>query len=120
MTYVLVCALCAGTVGDASPPEAARDVSTLASGLELDVSAPASTLAFASTLPLADHSGHDGGSGSHISPMWIMMGIMMVGMMVALGAYMMRGSSGGAFETGAVSAPHLSAVPVGAGFRPGG
>jgi hypothetical protein len=120
MTYVLVCALCAGTVGDASPPEAARDVSTLASGLELDVSAPASTLAFASTLPLADHSGHDGGSGSHISPMWIVMAVMMVGMMVAFGVYMMRGSGGGAFETGAVSAPHLSAVPVGAGFRPGG
>lgn len=120
MTYVLVCVLCAGSAGEVAPPEAARDVPTLASDLELEIAAPASTLALASTLPLSDHSGHDGGSGSHVSPMWIMMGIMMVGMMVALGVYMMRGSGVSAFETGAVSAPHLSAVPVGAGFRPGG
>lgn len=133
MTYLLVCALCAGTPGqlaslegagpdaprltldlrsDASPVGAERDVSALGFAL----SAPA---------PLADHSGSDGhsghdGGGSHMGPMWIVMGVMMVGMMVALGVYMMRGNATGLSPPGAVSSPQAAAIPVTPAFRPGG
>lgn len=118
MTFMLVCALCTATVGESVPSQVGQDASTLPLRLELDVSAPGGMPT--EPVPLADHSGHDGGSGAHLTPMWIMMGIMMVGMMVVLGVYMMRGSGGSSFEAGSVPAPHLSAIPIGAGFRPGG
>lgn len=120
MTYLLVCALCAGTAGDLVPREAAPDAPRLALDLERDVPALGLALAGSEPVPLANHSGYDGGSGAHMGPMWIVMGVMMVAMMVALGVYMMRANDVSAFETGAVSAPHVAAVPVGAGFRPGG
>jgi len=120
MTYLLVCALCAGTAGDIAPRGASPEAPRLALDLERDASADGLALAAPVPVLLADHSGHDGGGGAHIGPMWIMMGVMMVAMMVAFGVYMMRGNAVGAFESGALSAPHLSAVPVGAGFRPGG
>ena len=118
MTFTLVCALCAATSGELVPPQVGHDASTLPLRLALDVSAPSANLAV--PVQFADHSGHDGGSGAQIGPMWIVMGLMMVGMMVALGVYMMRGSGGSGVETGAVPAPHLSAIPTGVGFRPGG
>jgi hypothetical protein len=133
MTYLLVCALCTGSPGqlaslegaapdapgltldlrsDASPVGAGRDVSALGFG----PSAP---------VPLVDHSGSDGhsghdGGGSHMGPMWIVMGAMMVGMMVALGVYMMRGNAAGLAQPGALSSPQAAAIPVMPAFRPGG
>lgn len=126
MTYLLVCAICAGTPGQIASQGAGPEVPRLAfdldrdtSSLDLERDASALGLALAAPVPFADHSGHDGG-GSRIGPMWIMMGVMMVAMMVVLGVYMMRGNAVGPFEFGAISPPHLAAIPFAGGFRPGG
>lgn len=132
MTYLLVCALCAGTAGQIGPQGGTSDEPTLALQLERGASlpeqerdAPALGLALAAPLPLADHSGSDGHSGhdaggSHMGPMWVVMGVMMVGMMVALGVYTMRGNATGFSQPGAVSSPQAAAIPVTPAFRPGG
>ena len=133
MTYLLVCALCAGTPGQIASlggeapdgPRLALDLERDASPLDLGRDASALGLALAAPLPLGDHSGGDGhsghdGGGAHMGPMWIVMGIMMVGMMVALGVYMMRGNAVGFSQAGAISPPHLDAIPVSTAFRPGG
>lgn len=132
MTYLLVCALCAGTPGPIAFPAATPSDPAL--GLEpgrdapsLGWDPPASELGLARAAPLSladqpggdDHSGHD--DGAHVGPMWIMMGVMMAGMMVAFGAYMMRGHwVTTSFQPGAPSPPHLAAIPPQVGLRPGG
>jgi hypothetical protein len=93
MTYVLVCALCSAT------PQLANS-HLLALRL-----APRLALAEATPPLLADlrdgprfardrfeYQGEDVGSHgtSHMGPMWIVMGVMMVAMMAVLGVYMMR------------------------------
>jgi len=52
--------------------------------------------------------------------MWIMMGVMMVGMMVVAGAYMMRGHWVTSFQPAALGSPHQAAIPPVVAFRPGG
>jgi hypothetical protein len=127
MTHLLVCALCAGAVGPAS-----SDGAMVAPSLALDVEHGVPSLVLdrgvlplrAGVLALADasagdgHSGHD--DGAHMGPMWIMMGVMMVGMMVVTGAHMMRGHWATPLHAGFASAPHLAAIPPAATFRPGG
>lgn len=127
MTYVLTCLLCAVAPGDlAAPgatfattltlrlPDAARPGDLDPAALRLRQTA---SLSFSDTSP-DGHSGHDG--SDHMGPMWIMMGVMMVGMMVALGAYMMRGHWATPLDAAAVGAPHQAAIPPAVAFRPGG
>ncbi|HEY6005459.1 MAG TPA: hypothetical protein VIV57_21445 [Anaeromyxobacter sp.] len=131
MTYLLVCALCAAMPqqmaarsADAGDPALAPDLRIDASSLELDRAAAALAGARAAPLAFTDqsasdgHAGHD--DGARVGPMWIMMGVMMVGMMVVLGAYMMRGHVAAPLQPGALASPHLAAIPPAAGFRPGG
>jgi hypothetical protein len=131
MTYLLVCALCAATPDPIASPSADAGAPVLASELRIDApslelertavalaGARAAPLTFAEQSPSDGHPGHD--DGAHMGPMWIMMGVMMVGMMVVLGAYMMRGHFATPLQPGALAPPHLAAFPPAAGFRPGG
>lgn len=127
MAYVLICALCGGGAaagGGVVADAASSPAFTLRLGRTTPATALSTPMPFVlaehdARLPLADHSGHDGGGGSHIGPMWIVMGVMMVAMMVALGVYMMRGNAVGSVDAFGAT-PHLSAIPVSAGVRPGG
>ncbi len=128
MTYLLVCALCAGTVAPASSDAGAPAIPSLAVGVERDVPSVAvdrRVLALdAGLLSLADVSATDGHSahddGAHLGPMWIMMGVMMVGMMVVAGAYMMRGHWAAPLHAGVAPSPHPAAIPPPVAFGPGG
>ena len=81
-------------------------------------SAATASLAFADHSSDDGHSGHD--DGAHMGPMWIMMGVMMVGMMVVAGAYMMRGHSATSFQPATFGSPHQAAIPPAVAFRLGG
>jgi hypothetical protein len=131
MTYLLVCALCAGTAGPASSSIAEPGASALVLDVGRDTSLPdvkerllAHGTAVAAARELADpsagegHPGHDG--GAHMGPMWIMMAVMMAGMMVALGATMMRGHRATPLQPGGTSSPLATALPAAVPFRPGG
>jgi hypothetical protein len=58
----------------------------------------------------SDHSDHSG----HMGPMWIVMGVVMVGMMVGVGAYAMshRSAPAGPSSATALPSPALLALPV--------
>lgn len=130
MTYLLACLLCTATPGDlpasASSPSLALTLQVhdhaLSSHLDRDPlrfgGAAAAPLAFADHASDDGHSGHDG--GAHMGPMWIMMGVMMVGMMVVAGAYMMRGHSPTSFQPAPFGSPHQAASSPAVAFRPGG
>ena len=130
MTFLLVCALCAGAPAPIGSEDAAPGGAMLARGLDgdasflpererLDLGLPAAALA-----PLADHSVHGGGSGhgggAHIGPTGIVMGVMMVAMVIGLGLYMMRGNAFGSTQLEGASAPHLVVPPPAAWLRSGG
>lgn len=124
MTYLLVCALCAGApVAGAADPggPSLRIGEREAAPLERIVLALGQPRA--APLALSDDSGdegHSGHGGAHVGPMMIVMGVMMVGMMVALGAYAMRGHWATSLSHGGVASPQLAAIPPENGFRPGG
>jgi hypothetical protein len=131
MTYLLVCALCAAMPDPIAAPNADAAASVLAPDLRIDApsleleraaaalaGARAAPLTFADESPSDGHAGHD--DGAHMGPMWIMMGVMMVGMMVVAGAYMMRGHLATTLQPGALASPHLAAIPPAVGLRPGG
>jgi hypothetical protein len=99
---------------ETDPPAAAPPI-RLASSEEL-----ATTLSPRAPLPLApmpdsgsgdgDHGDHSG----HMSPMWILMGAMMVFMMVGMGVYFMNHESSAArpLQPTTLASPALLAVPV--------
>ena len=130
MTYLLVCLVCTGSPGDLPPPGSSSGATltldlghpAFSSDLDRDAtglgSAAAATLAFADHSADGDHSGHD--DGAHMGPMWIMMGVMMVGMMLVVGAYMMRGHWATSLQPAAIGSPHQAAIPPVVAFRPGG
>jgi hypothetical protein len=70
-------------------------------------------LALAS-LPTQDTGSGDGEHSDHISPMWIMMGVMMAVMVVGAGVYMMNNGSTPArpFNATALASPAMLAIPV--------
>jgi len=120
MTYALVCALCAVASGSTewSPPRE--------HGSQLAFSAPAtnpSDLTLASAAPTlaldySDHTNAGGGhGGSHMGPMWIVMGVMMVAMMATLGFYMMRGGNGLAAPSWDVALPPARTGVPASGLR---
>ncbi len=125
MTYLLACALCAGApvagVADLGGPSlriSEREAAPL-ERIVLAVEQPG-----AAPLALSEESGDEGhsrhGGGAHVGPMVIVMGVVMVGMMVALGAYMMRGHWATSLGHGGAVSPQLAAIPPENGFRPGG
>jgi hypothetical protein len=70
-------------------------------------------LAFAS-LPTQDTGSGDGEHSDHISPMWIMMGVMVAVMVVGAGVYMMNNRSTPArpFNATSLASPAMLAIPV--------
>jgi hypothetical protein len=125
MTYVLVCLLCTGAAGDlgsssstVAPPvlqlRAVAPGALAPETLRVDVPSRPSFPEQASD----GHSGHD--DGARMGPMGIMMGVMMVGMMVVAGAYMMRGHLASPLPSTAMAAPHAAAIPTAVAFRLGG
>lgn len=93
MTFLLVCALCASS--SSSPAEVRSEPAGLAltapASLRVLALVPAGpNLALRYDDPSASHGGSHGGD-SHMGPMWVVMGVMMVAMMAAAGVYMMRG-----------------------------
>jgi len=129
MLLALTCALC--TV---QPLPATLELNLPRPTLSLQVSgpvAPVAPLGLASPgtiaspheshapLPLASLPMQDSGSGegdhsAQISPMWIMMGAMMVVMMVGAGVYMMNNGSmtGRPFNATTLASPAMLAIPV--------
>ena len=93
MTYVLVCALCASTPSASSLPSP-PDLSVAAT-LESAANTADLTLRLRPMAPQLHDGTHSdsGGHGSHMGPMWIAMGVMMVAMMATFGIYMMRRSA---------------------------
>jgi len=96
MTYLLVCALCSTTP---QAPDTHMLTLRLASRLALAEATPLLLADRGSDPRLArdrlEVPGEDVGShgASHMGPMWIVMGVMMVAMMVVFGFYMMRGGN---------------------------
>lgn len=120
MTYALVCALCAATSGSTewSPPRG--------DGSQFALSAPAASPSDLSLRPVApalalDYSDHTTAGGdhgsSHMGPMWIVMGVMMVAMMAAAGFYMMRGGNGVPVPSWDVALPPARTGVPAAGLR---
>jgi hypothetical protein len=70
-------------------------------------------LALAS-LPTQDTGSGDGEHSDHMSPMWIMMGVMVAVMVVGAGVYMMKDRSTPArpFNASALASPAMLAIPV--------
>jgi hypothetical protein len=70
-------------------------------------------LALAS-LPTQDTGSGDGEHSDHMSPMWIMMGVMMAVMVVGAGVYMMNNRSTPArpFNATSLASPAMLAIPV--------
>jgi hypothetical protein len=70
-------------------------------------------LALAS-LPTQDTGSGDGEHSDHMSPMWIMMGVMVAVMVVGAGVYMMKDRSTPArpFKASALASPAMAAIPV--------
>jgi len=129
MTYLLACLLCTGAPGDLPPPGSSPGSTLIlqlghdAPSIDLErealgLGSAAAAVAFADGSADGGHSGHD--DGAHMGPMWIVMGVMMVGMMVVAGAYMMRGHWATPLQPAALGSPHQAAIPPGVAFRPGG
>lgn len=59
----------------------------------------------------SDAGGH--GSGNHMGPMWIVMGVMMVAMIATAGIYMMRSGAESPRAAGAVAVPRAGGGPTG-------
>jgi hypothetical protein len=66
------------------------------------------------SLPVQDAGSGDGDHSGHMSPMWIMMGAMMVVMVVGAGVYMMsnRNTAARPFNASTIASPALQAIPV--------
>ncbi len=111
---VLTCALCAATPDTFTVASSSR-TALLDAGLSLGQSGnprPAAPvpLALART---ADQGSGDGDHSGHMSPMWIMMGVMMAVMMVGMGIYLMRQSATGqVLGNAALASPAQLALPV--------
>ena len=96
MTYLLVCALCSTTP---QAPDTHMLTFPLSPRLALAEATPLLVADLGSDPRLArdrfEVQGEDVGShgASHMGPMWIVMGVMMVAMMVVFGFYMMRGGN---------------------------
>ncbi len=125
MTHLLACLLCSGTAGVLAPAGSStgaglglqlREPGLAELDRDLRVEAPRPP-AFTDESP-DGHPGHEGGAG--MGPLWIMMGVMMVGMMVVAGAYMMRGHWAAPPGGAPVGSPRQGAIPPTAGARPGG
>lgn len=127
MTYLLVCLLCTGSPGDravsSDSPGAALTLQLHDAARMSDLGREA--LSVDGTVPVSfSDQAPDGGPGRdqglHMGPLWIMMGVMMVGMMVVAGAYMMRGHWATPVHATAIGSPQQAAIPPVVGFRPGG
>lgn len=66
------------------------------------------------SLPMQDPGSGEGDHSASISPMWIVMGAMMVVMVVGAGAYMMnnRATAARPFNASPLASPAMQAIPV--------
>jgi hypothetical protein len=129
MLLVLTCALCTVQAVPTtlelnliqptfSLQEAGRAAPLAPSGLDSPrpLAAPHEShapLALAS-LPTQDTGSGDGEHSDHMSPMWIMMGVMMAVMVVGAGVYMMnnRNTPARPYNATTLASPALLAIPV--------
>jgi len=106
MTFLLVCALCTSSPAPTfeshlEPPTAAPTLTADLGILPVSLAGPVLHLDQAE--PSANHGGH--GGESHMGPMWVVMGVMMVAMMATVGIVMMRRSNDRAQPTETGLAP---------------
>ncbi len=98
---------------EASPAEPAPPLRLASLGVPAATQARQAPLPLAS-LPLRDTGSGDGDHSDHMSPMWIMMGAVMVVMMVGAGAYYMGRGTPVARQVDATTtaSPAMLAIPV--------
>jgi hypothetical protein len=123
MLLALTCALCAIQPLTPTPawnlPEprlSLQEAAPTVPAQPLRLAAPLSTpapLPLAS-LPMRDSGSGDGDHSDHMSPMWIVMGAVMVVMMVGVGAYAMnhRNTAARPSSTTTLVSPAMLAIPV--------